>query len=83
MTRKLSSLEALEPDVAILSEAVAPEREAPLLDWRRIFVRGFAFGGLAGAAVMILLVVGLGPLGHRLWPSKPHTANTSWTVLAS
>ena len=55
-------------------EGALAEREAPLLDWRRIFVRGFAFGGLAGAAVMILLVVGLGPLGHRLWSSKSEVA---------
>ena len=55
-------------------EGALAEREAPLLDWRRIFVRGFAFGGLAGAAVMILLVVGLGPLGHRLWSSRSEVA---------
>ncbi len=65
------SLERPEPPPTLWPaiEGALAETEAPLLDWRRIFVRGFAFGGLAGAAVVILLVVGLGPLGHRLWPS--------------
>ena len=66
------SLERPEPPPTLWPaiEGALAEREAPLLDWRRIFVRGFAFGGLAGAAVMILLVVGLGPLGRRLWSSR-------------
>jgi hypothetical protein len=53
------SLERPEPPPTLWPaiEGALAEREAPLLDWRRIFVRGFAFGGLAGAAVMILLVV--------------------------
>ncbi len=66
------SLERPEPPPTLWPaiEGALAEREAPLLDWRRIFVRGFAFGGLAGAAVMILVVVGIGPMGHRLWSSK-------------
>lgn len=70
------SLERPEPPPTLWSaiEGALAEREVPLLDWRRIFVRGFAFGGLAGAAVMILLVVGLGPLGRRLWSSKSEVA---------
>jgi len=77
------SLERPEPPPTLWPaiEGALAERGAPLLDWRRIFVRGFAFGGLAGAAVMILLVVGLGPLGNRIWsrtsadaPSSPVAA---------
>jgi hypothetical protein len=44
-------------------EGALAAREGTLLDWRRIFVRGFAVGGLAGATVMILLVLGLHPGG--------------------
>ncbi len=78
------SLERPEPPPTLWPaiEGALAEREAPLLDWRRIFVRGFAFGGLAGAAVMILLVVGLGPLGHRLWSSKSDVASPSPSIAA-
>lgn len=63
-------------------EGALAEREAPLLNWRRIFVRGFAFGGLAGAAVVILLVVGLGPLGHRLWSPPSGVAAPAPSIAA-
>jgi hypothetical protein len=78
------SLERPEPPPTLWPaiEGALAEREAPLLDWRRIFVRGFAFGGLAGAAVMILVVVGLGPIGHRLWSSKPAVAPAPSAIAA-
>jgi hypothetical protein len=78
------SLERPEPPPTLWPsiEGALAEREAPLLDWRRIFVRGFAFGGLAGAAVMILLVVGLGPIGHRLWSSMPADAPAAPAIAA-
>ncbi|HET7524328.1 MAG TPA: hypothetical protein VFK10_00145, partial [Burkholderiaceae bacterium] len=33
MARKLAALEALEPDVAVISEAVAPESESARILW--------------------------------------------------
>src|SRR5581483_2823928 len=78
------SLERPEPPPTLWPaiEGALAEREAPLLDWRRIFVRGFAFGGLAGAAVMILIVVGLGPLGRRLWSPPPVDAPPAPAITA-
>jgi anti-sigma factor RsiW len=49
-------------------EGALARDDAPLLAWRRFFVRGFAFGGLAGAAVALLLVLGwrwVSPAGSR------------------
>ena len=78
------SLERPEPPPTLWPaiEGALAERDAPLLDWRRIFVRGFAFGGLAGAAVMILVVIGLGPIGHRLWPRPPGDAPPAQAIAA-
>jgi hypothetical protein len=55
------SLDRPEPPPTLWSaiEGALAERDAPLLDWRRFFVRGFAAGGLAGAAAVLLLVLGL------------------------
>jgi len=39
-------------------EGALARDEAPLLAWRRFFVRGFAFGGLAGAAIVVVLLLG-------------------------
>jgi hypothetical protein len=33
MAKKLAALEALQPDIAVLSETLAPERESPHLRW--------------------------------------------------
>ena len=55
------SLDRPEPPPTLWSaiEGALAERDAPLLDWRRFFVRGFAAGGLAGAAAVLLVVLGL------------------------
>ena len=45
-------------------EGALARDEVPLLAWRRFFVRGFAFGGLAGAAIAVLLVLVL------RWPHR-------------
>jgi len=81
------SLERPEPPPTLWPaiEGALAEREAPLLDWRRIFVRGFAVGGLAGAAVVILLVLAvrsLGPSGPRLWSSKSVEASAAPAIAA-
>lgn len=81
------SLERPEPPPTLWPaiEGALAEREAPLLDWRRIFVRGFAVGGLAGAVVMVLVVfavLGVGPIGHRLWSSKPADAPPAPAIAA-
>jgi hypothetical protein len=62
------SLDRPEPPPTLWSaiEGALAERDAPLLDWRRFFVRGFAAGGLAGAAAVLLLLLGL--KGGGFWP---------------
>ena len=81
------SLERPEPPPTLWPsiEGALAEREAPLLDWRRIFVRGFAVGGLAGAVVVILVVFvvsGLGRGGHGLWSSKSADAPPAPAIAA-
>jgi Putative zinc-finger len=46
------------------------ERDAPFLAWRRFFVGGVAVGGLAGAAVVVLIVLGLKTSGHLDWSRR-------------
>lgn len=66
------SLDRPEPPPTLWSAiegALARDEEPPLLAWRRFFVRGFAFGGLAGAAIVVLLALGWRSLHERGWPS--------------
>jgi len=54
------SLDRPEPPPTLwpaIEGALAADDEPPLLAWRRFFVRGFAFGGLAGATVAFLVVL--------------------------
>jgi hypothetical protein len=44
---------------AIAGALAEPELPLPFLAWRRFFVRGFALGGFAGAAIVLLVIVGL------------------------
>lgn len=55
------SLDRPEPPPTLwpsIEGALARDEAPPLLAWRRFFVRGFAFGGLAGAAIVTLLALG-------------------------
>jgi hypothetical protein len=65
------SLDRPEPPPSLwpaIEGALARDEEAPLLAWRRFFVRGFAFGGMAGAAIALSLVLGWQFVRH---PGKP------------
>jgi hypothetical protein len=70
MLASARSLDRPEPPPTLWPaiEGALARDEAPLLAWRRFFVRGFAFGGLAGAAIVVLLVLGW-QLVHR--PATP------------
>ena len=69
------TLDRPEPPPTLWSaiEGALAESETPLLAWRRFFVRGFALGGLAGAAVVVLALLGIGVV------TKKHGG---WSVLA-
>ncbi|HET6146387.1 MAG TPA: zf-HC2 domain-containing protein [Polyangia bacterium] len=60
-------------------EGALARDEAPLLAWRRFFVRGFAFGGLAGAAMVVALLLGWRFVHH---PGPPSVANDDNPVTA-
>jgi Putative zinc-finger len=64
-------------------EGALAAREGTLLDWRRIFVGGFAVGGLAGATVMILVVLGLHPSGILSSTIKGATTGTTTGATAA
>jgi hypothetical protein len=60
-------------------EGALAHDEAPILSWRPFFVRGLAVGGLAGAALALLIVVGGGGLRRSAGalPSVVSPASTS------
>ena len=57
---------------AIAGALARPELPLPLpfLAWRRFFVRGFALGGLAGAAMVLLVIVALRTVAERGGPAS-------------